>query len=271
MSFDEFLKETASLLGLHWRPFQRRGIKRKVERRIIDLGLSNFEQYLLRVKSDPGERPHLSQILTVTISRFFRDREVFDTLANSVLPIFLRNRETKGLKVWSIGCASGEEPYSFSLMWKNKFERDYPGVCLSILATDINEKMLRRAEEGRYKRSSLREVSPEVLQRAFRKEDGFFILQPSIKKNIELIRHDLLRDEPFYGIDIIFCRNLAFTYFSKEAQHRVLNKFFISLKEKGYLVIGKEETLPLIYPTLFVSVFPAQKIYQKFNLGLTLQ
>jgi len=264
MHFDEFLKEVAPCLGLQWRPFQRRGVKRKVERRIIELGFSRFEEYLLKVQKDPEEKGHLSRILTVTISRFFRDKEVFDTLESSVLPAILRNRGKGDLKIWSIGCASGEEPYSVSLLWKKKFEKDFPGVHLSVLATDIDEKMLRRAEEGRYKKSSLKETPQEVLENFFKKEDGIFILNPSVRKSVEFKRHNILREEPFPGMDIIFCRNLAFTYFSKESQIEVLKKIASSLKEKGYLVIGKDESLPLTFPTLFIPIFPTQKIYQKF-------
>jgi len=269
MHFDEFLKEVAPCLGLQWRPFQRRGVKRKVERRIIELGFSRFDEYLLKVQKDPEEKGHLSRILTVTISRFFRDKEVFDTLESSVLPAILRNRGKGDLKIWSIGCASGEEPYSVSLLWKKKFEKDFPGVRLSVLATDIDEKMLRRAEEGRYKKSSLKETPQEVLENHFKKEDGFFILNPSVRKSVEFKRHDILREEPFPGMDIIFCRNLAFTYFSKESQIEVLKKIASSLKEKGYLVVGKDETLPLTYPTLFVPFSQAERIYQKFYLNGT--
>lgn len=266
MSFDQFLKEITPLLGLQWRLFLRRGIKRKIERRIIQLGLSSFEDYFLRVRRDPDERTFLAQILTVTISRFFRDREVFDALEHSVFPLILQNKAEGEFNIWSIGCASGEEPYSLSLLWNQKFKRDYPEIRLSILATDIDEEMLRRAKEGRYKKSSLREM-PMILEPYFKEEDGFFVLSPSVKGCVAFKRHDVLTEEPFPGMDLIFCRNLAFTYFSKEYQVKVIKKLFRSLQERGYLVIGKGEVLPMVYPTLFVPVVSDQKIYQKFTLS----
>jgi chemotaxis protein methyltransferase CheR len=85
------------------------------------------------------------------------------------------------------------------------------------------------------------------------------------RENVEFKRHDILREEPFLGMDIVFCRNLAFTYFSKERQIEVLKKIAISLKKNGYLVVGKDESLPLTYPTLFVPIVPNEKIYQKFT------
>ncbi len=265
MSFDQFLKEIAPLLGLQWRPFQRRGIKRKVERRIYELGFSCFDEYHLKVRQDPDEKGSLSKILTVTLSRFFRDQEVFDTLGHSIFPPILQNKAEGELNIWSVGCASGEEPYSLSLLWNQQFKKDYPEVRLFVLATDIDEKMLRRAKEGRYKKSSLREMPMKILQEYFNEEDGLFVLHPSIKGSVEFKRHDILTEEPFLGMDLIFCRNLVFTYFSKESQIKVLAKLFRSLKETGYLVIGKDEALPLVYPTLFIPLFSDQKIYQKFT------
>jgi chemotaxis protein methyltransferase CheR len=266
MEFDEFLRETALLLGLRWRYFLRRGIKRKVERRIAGIGLSNFAEYLSRVKKDPEELNQLSKILIVTISRFFRDKEVFHILEDSIIPILLKEKGRKDFQIWSIGCASGEEPYSFCLLWKKRFEKSWPKVHLSILATDIDENMIERAKEGRYKKSSLKEMPNEVLRSFFKMDGSFYVLDRPIREGIEFKRHDIIHGGPFSGMDIIFCRNLAFTYFSKERQIDVLKKIAISLKGKGYLVIGKDESLPLTYPTLFVPIFPDEKIYQKFDL-----
>jgi chemotaxis protein methyltransferase CheR len=265
MHFNEFLREAAPLFGLQWRPFQRRGIKRKVEHRIFQIGLSNYEEYLLKVRSDPAELSYLSKILTVTISRFFRDKEVFDTIGTSLIPTIVKKEDKIDFKIWSIGCASGEEPYSLSLLWKEKFEKIWPQIHLSILATDINENLLTRAKKGRYKKSSLKEVPETVLKNYFKTDKGSYILDLGIREKVEFREHDIIKEEAFSGMDMVFFRNLAFTYFSKECQINVLKKIAISLKEEGYLVIGKDESLPFTYPTLFVPVFQLEKIYKKFS------
>jgi chemotaxis methyl-accepting protein methylase len=269
MHFDEFLREAGPLLGLQWRPFQRKGIKRRIEHRIAQIGLLNFEEYLLRIKKDPAEQIRLSKILTVIISRFFRDHEVFNTIGTSLNPTIIKNKSEGDFKIWSIGCASGEEPYSLVILWKEKFEKVYPQIHLSILATDIDEKLLERAKKGRYKKSSLKEVSEDILKGYFRMDNGFYVLDQACRERIEFRRHDIIHEEPFSGMDMVFCRNLAFTYFSKESQIDVLKKIAGSLKEKGYLVIGMDESLPLTYPTLFVPVFPSEKIYKKFSHELS--
>ena len=266
MEFDEFLKEVASLFGLQWRPFQRRGVKRKIERRLAQAGLSHFDEYLLEVKKGPEERGRLSEILTVTISRFYRDRKIFDLLEHSVIPAVIKNKKEKDeFKIWSVGCANGEEPYSLSMLWKAKFENKFPQIRLVITATDINEALLKRAEDRRYKESSLREVPEEIIRRFFKTEDGFYVIDRSVGESIAFKKHDIIHEEPFPGMDIIFCRNLAFTYFTKAYQMNVLKRTFGSLNEGGYLIIGKDEMLPLTYPTLFIPTSSTEKVYQKFR------
>jgi chemotaxis protein methyltransferase CheR len=264
MEFDQFLKEIAPRLGLQWKPFKKDGIKRRLDRRIIEIGYSSFEQYLQEIDHHAEEEDRLSQILTVTISRFFRDREVFKILETTLIPTLLKNKDKKRLKIGSIGCASGEEPYSLSLLWKEAFEKDHPEIRLSIIATDINGSVLVRAKDGRYKESSLKEVSEGVRRKFFKPENGIYILDRKIRETVDFRRHNVLQDEFFSDTDILFCRNCAFTYLSKESQQEVLKRIVSSLSGEGYLVIGKEELLPLTYPILCVPIFPKERIYQKF-------
>jgi len=236
-----------------------------MEHRFSDLGFSSFQEYSARVEADPEEQRRLSQMLTVTISRFFRDRGVFERLVTSVIPSILEKMGEGPLRIWVIGCASGEEPYSLALLWKSNLEAQWPSIRLCLLATDIDEGLLKRAEEGRYKRSSIGEVPERILQKYFAVEGGSYVLDRAIRDNIEFQRHDILRGEPHLGMDVVFCRNVAFTYFSKDSQIEVLKMIFESLKDGGYVVIGKDESLPLHYPTLFVPAFPEERIYQKFR------
>ena len=265
MEFDQFLKEASSLLGLQWRCFQRRGIRRRIEHRLVELGLASLEEYSQKIKENPQEKNHLSKILTVTISRFFRDKELFNTLETSLFPALLK-KNPRELKIWSIGCASGEEPYSLCLLWKARFEKDWPESHFSVLATEIDESLLERAREGRYKKSSLRDIPRDILGKYFKAEGDVFLLDKRAGEGVEFQTHDIHREEPFSGVDLVFCRNLAFTYFSKEIQVEILKKIFMCLKEAGYLVIGNDESIPLTYPTLFTLVFPKQKIYRKLIL-----
>jgi len=223
-----------------------------------------LEAYSLRIQKDPEEQKHLTQILTITISKFFRDREVFEKMETSLIPAML-TKNRRELRVWSVGCASGEEPYSLCLLWKARFENDWPQMGLSILATDIDESLLQRAQEGRYKKSSVEGIPGDILGRFFKVESGSYALAKDIRERVEFKKHDVMNEQPFSEMDLILCRNLIFTYFSKQRQMDVLKKIAFSLNEECFLVIGENESLPLTYPTLFVPAFPEEKIYQKFN------
>jgi chemotaxis protein methyltransferase CheR len=264
MPFDEFLRGVAPLLGLHGRAFRRRGIKRRLERRMAGIGVSGFGEYLRRVTEDQEELDHLTRIFSVTISRFFRDKDVFTRMEASVIPTILK-KGLRELRVWSIGCASGEEAYSLAMLWKEKFQDTWPATRFAVLATDIDEGLLRRAEEGRYKSSSLREVPEDIREHAFKLEQGFFAVSQEVRQSVQFKRHDVLKEDPLPGMDLILCRNLAFTYFSKERQRDVLKKISTGLGEGGYLCIGRTETLPLMYPTLFIPIYHKERIYQKFG------
>ncbi len=231
---------------------------------MLEAGVHTLEELFSRLEGDPEEQRALSRIFTVTISRFFRDKDVFDWLGSAMIPSLLQRRKEGRLQVWSIGCASGEEPYSISLLWKEMFENNDPQIDLSVVTTDIDEMLLERAKKGRYKKSSLEEVPPQILQKHFTPEGGWYVLDKTIRQQIEFKRHDLMREGPLSGMDIVFCRNLAFTYFSKESQAGAMRKISASLADSGFLVIGKNERLPLHYPALFVSAF-GPSIYQKFG------
>lgn len=263
--YHEFLREVCPILGLEARRFERKGIKRRVERRMAEKGLFGFKEYETKVKEDAEEQKHLTRLLTVTISRFFRDWVVFDRIESVILPDLLEKRKPEELRVWSIGCASGEEPYSLLLLWQERFEAQWPDVRLRLLATDVERKLLERAKEGRYKKSGMKEVREEILKKFFTKEGEFYVLDRKIREKVEFRVHDLLREEPFREMDMVFCRNLAFTYFSREGQRSALRKIFESLRPEGILVIGKEESLPLHYPTLFTPIFSSERIYRKFE------
>lgn len=265
MSFEEFLKEASYLLGLQWRAFSRKGIKRRLEKRIKEIGLANLKDYFFKIKEYPQELEYLSKILTITISRFFRDQVVFNKIETFLIPSIIETHRKDEINIWSIGCASGEEPYSIALIWKESLQKKWPHVKLSILATDIDQNMIKRAMEGRYKWSSLKEVPERILKKYFKIEEDYYILDKFIRETVIFKIHNIIKEKEFPNMDIILCRNLAFTYFSKSCQINVLKKIDNSLIHGGYLVIGKDENLPLAYPIMFTPIFPEEKIYKKFS------
>jgi chemotaxis protein methyltransferase CheR len=243
-----FLQWALPRLGLHWQGFRkvRRQVCRRVQRRVVELGLSGIADYRAYLDAQPGEWSRLDGLCHVTISRFYRDKCVFDFLRRSVLPALARDAETRrtGLVVWSAGCASGEEPYTLALLWQLAAGVSFPGVALRVLATDADETMLRRARTARYPESALRDLPPSWRERCFREEDDEYRLLPAYRRSVELRLHDVRDSPPGTTFDLVLCRNVAFTYFDLDLQGHVAAGLAACLRPGGALVIGGHETLP---------------------------
>jgi chemotaxis protein methyltransferase CheR len=171
----------------------------------------------------------LAGLCRVTISRFWRDRAVFETLRDEVLPELGPN-----VSAWSAGCASGEEPYSLVLAAAEAY------IEISVLATDVDPALLERAHRACYPESSLRDLPPDVRDAAF--ENG--CLRKEYREPVQFLRHDVRDGPPDGPFDLALCRNLVFTYFAAELQREVASDLARSLRPGGALVVGARETVP---------------------------
>ncbi len=249
-----FLQWALPRLDLRWPGFRKvRGqVCKRLKRRMSDLGLDSFAAYRERLKADPEEWRVLDASCYITISRFYRDRGMFAALRSQVLPDIATRakREDREARCWSAGCASGEEPYTLRILWDLEVALAVPGAALCIIATDVDEAVLRRAQAGCYKKTSLRELPPDVIARAFEIDDGLFCVRSRHRKGLSFLRQDLRTQWPDGPFDLILCRNLAFTYFAPALQEQVLDRILERLGPGGYLVIGSHERLPRPVPWL---------------------
>jgi len=255
--FEAFLSEVLPLFGLWPSAYLRRGIRRRIVRRMESRGIHEFPRYRDMVRRDPEERGALRALLVVTVSRFFRNASVYRTLSCEVLPrLAAKGRHAA---IWSAGCASGEEPYSIRIAWE-----ELPGKKphLRLLATDIDAASLARAAEGRYRESSLREVPNAIRRRYFEREGDSYRVREEVRRSVSFRKMDLLLEGSPGRFGMILCRNAAFTYFGPEQRLRVAAMFGTSLEEGGYLVLGRTETLPEGTAGLFEPAFPGGKIYR---------
>lgn len=240
-----FLQWCLPRLGMRWGGFRkvRRQVCKRISRRIGVLGLDGAETYRLYLISHEEEWSTLGVLCRVTISRFYRDRGVFDALRLGVLPRLAEAVAARGddcVRCWSVGCASGEEPFTLSIIWRYDRYR----IALDITATDADEGLLERARAGRYNYSSLKDLPSDMRECAFRLEGEEYAIDDKIKRCVSFLHHDI-RDEPPPGLfDIILCRNLAFTYFDDDGQTAVLRAIRRALLPGGVLVIGVHEQLP---------------------------
>lgn len=260
MDFEAFLADFLPCLGLYPPALRRRNIRRRITKRMESLGVHDFRAYLSLLRVTPGEREVIRALLTVTVSRFFRNREVFESVAREVLsPLAARG---KPASAWSAGCASGEEPFTLRILWE-----EFPGrkPDLSIVATDIDEECLRRAGEGRFPETSLREVPGEISGKYFREEGRRYRLREDIVRSVTFRKHDLLRETPPGKFDLVLCRNAAFTYFALPRRVALASTIASSVPPGGWLVLGRTEKLPPDASGLFLLHRPGGSIYRRLQ------
>jgi len=243
-----FLQWALPRLNLRWPGYRkvRRQVCRRLARRLSDLRLLDLAAYRQRLEADPAEWRALDECCHITISRFFRDRGVFEVLRARVLPeIAVRAaRERRDARAWSAGCASGEEPYTLKILWDLEIARSHPGIFLSLTATDIDANMLARANEGCFAATSVHELPPLLMEQAFDQADDRYCVKPRFREGINFVLQDLRSQTPTGSFDLVLCRYLAFTYFAQSLQQETLARILAQLSPNGYLVVGSHERLP---------------------------
>ncbi len=249
-----FLQWALARRDFRWPGFRkvRRQVCKRLKARIRELGLGDFAAYRRRLDADPAEWAVFDACCPVTISRFFRDKGVFEALRSRVLPEVAARaaRERRSVRIWSAGCASGEEPYTLKIIWDCDVAPSFPGVPVAIVATDVDETVLARARQGCFEPSSLRELPSDLAGQAFDRHGSLCCIRPRHREGIEFRRQDLRREMPALVFDLILCRYVAFTYFAEPLQRQVLTGITDRLAPHGYLVIGTHERLPGAEPVL---------------------
>lgn len=245
---DEQFRQLLDHFGYSWKGYSRvrKGVKRRISRHMQNLGCRSIEEYLKSLDSDWELQRQFASMMSVSVSRFFRDQVLWKMMDHHIVPEIVKENREK-IRFLSVGCACGEEVYSFKIVWDILHARLGCMPELEVLATDINPSYLRRAQEGIYSLSSLKEVPQELrdISFTFSGKDGFYRIAPSIKKGISWKVHNVFK-EPLEGyFQIIFLRNGILTYYNDELKRSAFRRVVDSLADGGYLIIGSHEKLPV--------------------------
>ena len=244
----EFMQEALPELGLRWAGFRKvRGLVcKRLGKRFAELGLADLAAYRAYVALHPPEWHKLEEMCRIPISRFYRDRAVFASLERDVLPALAAEavaQDRHELRCWSACCASGEEPYTLSILWHVRLAPALPGLTLRIVATDIDPTMLRRARIGCYLASSTRELPEDLMRAAFDRSGEQYCVRTAFR-TVDFLQQDIRESVPDGPFDLILCRNAVLTYFLPAKQQQVMERVIARLEPGGALVIGLHETLP---------------------------
>ena len=269
---EEVLEELRRARGLDLSSYRRGTLERRLAARMAAVNLKNPREYLERLSLDPLECDRLIETIEIKISSFFRDPLVFEFLAQRVLPLIIERRRRhphRQIRVWSAGCAAGEEAYSLAILLAQVLEDENSRLLPYVCATDISPAALAAAQIGSYRRESFETTQMQVLDRFFTATANTFDVIPGIRRLVHFSRYDLTSgksrapaDSVFGSFDLTLCRNVLI-YFSLDLQHRVLEKLATALNPGGFLVLGMSESLAPVLESRLIAINRPLRIFQK--------
>lgn len=262
---DDGLKKTLLLLhnhyGVDFSLYKSATIQRRIARRMMLGGHSRLADYAKFLKGNTGELDTLFSDVLISVTSFFRNPEAFDVLKRIVFPKLLEQRRDDAVRIWVLGCSTGQEAYSIGMVF-SEFADEMPRAPkLQIFATDLNNALLDKARAGLYAKTLTADISPERLRRFFVEEKGGYRVIKSLRENVVFARQNLIKDPPFSRIDLVCCRNLLI-YLEPVLQKKALPAFHYALKPGGFLFLGASESLGQ-FTNLFEPVDKKQKIFSK--------
>jgi two-component system CheB/CheR fusion protein len=267
----ELLDRVRAANGIDFSHYKLSTIKRRLARQMAVSGKKTIADYLAFLSTDQAELARLSSMFLIKVTEFYRDAPLFEKLRKDIVPELIDEARSRGaheLRVWSAGCATGEEAYSIAILIAEALRESSHALNVRIFGTDIDDAAISFARRGVYPRESLASLAPDLVKRYFRLTDDGYEVVKSIRNMTVFGQHDLAQRAPFPRIDLALCRNVLI-YFSKELQARTLQIFAFSLRNGGILALGKSETTnPLA--EFFSVVDPTLRIFRRYGDRVTI-
>lgn len=262
---EEVFKQLLTVLrirrGVDFTNYKQSTIKRRIVRRMALVKIDRSEEYLIFLRENKSEQDALYNDMLISVTNFFRDPKSFELLCNVILPaLFSQKTANDPLRIWVAGCATGEEAYSIAICLQEYLGDKAFARKIQIFATDVSEIAVAKARTGIYRKTDLEGISALQIQQFFNKIDGAWQVNKSTRDMCVFAHHNLLKDPPFSKVDIVSCRNVMI-YLEPVLQKSALSLFHYALNEKGFLMLGKSETIGS-NTDLFTTFNQHEKIYQ---------
>ncbi len=262
----EEIRRIATILrnktGHDFQNYKQNTFLRRIQRRMQVNQIDTVARYAEFLRGDGDEANHLFQDLLIGVTQFFRDSKEFDVLENNVIPKLFEGKATGDhIRLWVLGCATGEEAYSIAILLREHMARIDVVPHVQIFATDIDGRALAAARVGRFSESIARDVSPERLARWFVHEGDTYCVVKELREMCIFSAHNLIKDAPFSRIDLISCRNLLI-YLNANLQNRIIPLFHFSLRSGGFLFLGPSESVTR-HAKLFTPIDRRHRIFQR--------
>lgn len=247
--------------GVDFSLYKQTTIQRRITRRMVLNRFTNLKDYVDFFRGNAKELDALYSDALISVTSFFRNPEAFDALTHRVFPALLQQRGDEPVRVWVLGCSTGQEAYSIAMAFVESAEKAPRMRRLQVFATDLNDALLDKARHGLYAKSLAQDISPERLRRFFAEEEGGYRINKSLREMVVFARQNLISDPPFSRMDLISCRNLLI-YLEPSLQKKAMPTFHYALKPGGFLLLGASESIGG-FTELFEPVDKKHKIYSK--------
>lgn len=242
--------------------YKRPSLIRRLEYRMQMISVESYSDYLEYLKEQPKEFTFLFNTIEINFTGFFRDPEAWNYIAKTLIPRIIASKsESEPIRVWSAGCASGEETYTLAILLAEALGVEQYQARVQIYATDIDTEALNQARQASYTSNQVEGVPSTFLERYFQQSAECYIFSKDLRRSIIFCRHNLIQDAPMAKIDLLVCRNVLI-YFNTKGQIKTLARFYFSLKDSGFLFLGMSEILPPS-TNLFTPLNIQQRIFTK--------
>ncbi|GFZ30998.1 chemotaxis protein CheR [Clostridium zeae] len=235
MDFSQFHQWVHKELGINLSAYKPTQLNRRIESLMTRLGVKSLEEYTKLIKTDREHRQRFLDFITINVTEFFRNPELFEEL-EAILK--KESAANNSLKIWSAACSIGCEPYSISMILNNVS----PNGRHKILATDIDNTILQKAKLGEYTDNEMKNVKPREMEKYFKKVKDKYYIEQSVKNMVTFKKHDLILDSYESNFDLIVCRNVVI-YFNVDVKNDIYKRFAASLKKGGLLFVGATESI----------------------------
>jgi len=261
-TLEELLVFIRDSRGFDFTGYKRSSLARRIRKRMHEAGVADYLDYRDRLESSAEEFGHLFNTILINVTGFFRDAETWTYLQREVMPDLIADAEKfSDIRVWSAGCASGEEAYSLAIAFAEALGIEETAKRVKIYGTDVDEDALRDARTGIYTAKALEAIPSELRSKYFEQNGVHFAFRPELRRRVIFGRHDITRDAPISRLDLLVCRN-TLMYFNVETQSQVIDRFHFALREGGELFLGKAEML-LSDSERFEVVSMRQRIFRR--------
>ncbi|MUH01636.1 hypothetical protein F7734_59045 [Scytonema sp. UIC 10036] len=254
--------------------YKSNSLRRRIYYRMRQISIQSFREYKDYLEEHSEEVTHVFNALQISVTSFFRDKADWDYLSSQIVPEIIASKlPDEDIRVWSAGCAFGQETYTLAMILAESVGLQQFRQRVRIYGTDISEKALNQATRGSYLSDEVKNIPQSLLNRYFELANNYYVFRHDLRRSIIFQHHNIIHDTPIPRIDLLVCRN-TLIYFSQEAQTRTLVRFYFSLKESGFLFLGSSETAA--NSNLFTTVNITHRIFAKvpqphFNPQLLVQ